>query len=92
MAYAPALDLTTLFEVISPTGGRLQPVLMRPPPPLSFKPGGGGGGRRVCGGFARGGRGFPRWGGLRAAHYYHMHTSRGDVCLGRVWGTCWWLL
>ena len=27
---------------------------------------------------------FPRWGGggLRATHYYHMHTSRGDVCLG----------
>ena len=32
-----------------------------------------------------GGGGFPRWGGLRATHYYHMHTSRGDVCLG-VWG------
>ena len=37
-----------------------------------------------------GGGGFPRWGGLRATHYYHMHTSRGDVCLGRVWGSCWW--
>ena len=24
-------------------------------------------------------------GGLRATHYYHMHTSRGDVCLG-IWG------
>ena len=24
-------------------------------------------------------------GGLRATHYYHMHTSRGDVRLG-VWG------
>ena len=27
------------------------------------------------------------WGGLRATHYYHMHTSWGGgvVCLG-VWG------
>ena len=25
------------------------------------------------------------WAGLRVTHYYHMHTSRGDVCLG-VWG------
>ena len=41
---------------------------------------------RVCVG------GFPRWGGLRATHYYHMHTSRGNVCLRRVWGSCWWLL
>ena len=24
-------------------------------------------------------------GGLRTTQYYHMHTSRGDVCLG-VWG------
>ena len=31
------------------------------------------------------GGGFPKWGGLRVTHYYHMHTSRGDVCLG-VWG------
>ena len=30
--------------------------------------------------FGRGG--VPRWGGLRATHYYHMHTSKGDVCLG----------
>ena len=36
------------------------------------------------GGSAAGG-GVPRWGGLRATHYYHMHTSRGDVCLGG-WG------
>ena len=35
------------------------------------------------GGFGRwGGGGFPRWGGLRVTHYYHMHASRGDVCLG----------
>ena len=35
------------------------------------------------------GGGFGRWvvpkvgggGGVRATHYYHMHTSRGDVCL-----------
>ena len=73
---------------------------MRPPPPPSYlsklarEEGGswgGGFGCRVCGGegnwrFGRGG-GFPRWGGggLRATHYHHMHTSRGDVCLG-VWG------
>ena len=31
------------------------------------------------------GVGFPRWGGLCATHYYDMHTSRGDMCLG-VWG------
>ena len=32
------------------------------------------------------GGGSQGWrGGLRATHYYHMHTSRGDVCLG-VWG------
>ena len=29
--------------------------------------------------------GFPRWGGLHATHYYHMHTSRRDLCPG-VWG------
>ena len=44
------------------------------------------------GGSAVGGGGFPRWGGLRATHNNHMHTSRGDVSLGRVWGSCWWLL
>ena len=42
-------------------------------------------------GRGRGGE-VPRWGGLRATHNNHMHTSRGDVCLGRVWGSCWWLL
>ena len=42
-----------------------------------------GGGRLgdVGGDFGRGGR-FPGWGGLRATHYYHMHTSWGVVCLG----------
>ena len=71
------------------------------PPQLSVKTGGGaggqlGGGRLEGGGGGSaggcgGGGGFPRWGGLRATHYYHMHT-RGDVCLGRVWRSCWWLL
>ena len=54
----------------------------------------GGGGRLEGvwgGGGAAVGGGGPK-GGLRATHYYHMHTSRGDVCLGRVWGSCWWLL
>ena len=43
-----------------------------------------GGGRLggVWGGFRPWGGGFPRWGGLRATHYYHMHTSWGVVCLG----------
>ena len=53
---------------------------------------GGGVGRRVWGGGSAGAGGFPRWGGLHATHYYHMHTSREDVCLGRVRGSCWWLL
>ena len=39
--------------------------------------------QNLGGGSAGGlGGGFPRWGGLHATHYYHMHTSRGDVCLG----------
>ena len=46
--------------------------------------GGWGGGSAVT----WGGGGLARWGGLRATHYYHMHTSRRDVCLGRVWGSC----
>ena len=33
----------------------------------------------------RPGGGFRRWGGLRVTHYNHMHTSRGEVCLG-AWG------
>ena len=77
------------------TGGRLPAVLMRPTPQLSVKTRGGGGRGAFWGGSRlegvgggvrpRGGGGFPRWGGLRATHYYHMHTSWGDVCLG-VWG------
>ena len=53
-----------------------------------------GGGGRLDGvgrGFGPGG-GVPRWGGLHATHYYKMHTPKGDVCLGQVWGSCWWLL
>ena len=37
------------------------------------------------GGSAAGGGGFPRWGGLRATHYHHMHTSWG-MCVWGVWG------
>ena len=48
----------------------------------------GGGAARGCGG----GGGIPKVGGLHTTHNNHMHTSRGDVCLGRVWGSCWWLL
>ena len=59
---------------------------MRHPPSYLSKLGGGEGGWGVPLGGGRlegvGGGGFPRWGGLRATHYYHMHTSRGDVCLG----------
>ena len=65
-------------------GGRLQLVLMRHPPPSYLsRLAGGGVGRRVGGGgigSSAGGRG-----GLHATHYYHMHTSRGCVCLG-AWG------
>ena len=61
--------------------------------------GGGGGGWRVSGGGSAVGGGVPnvgggspRWGGLRVTHDNHMHTSRGDVCLGRLWGSFWPLL
>ena len=69
--------------------------------------GGGGGGVnwRVLGGGSAGGcvwgvrlegvwggvRLLEGGGGLRVTQYYHMHTSRGNVCLGWVWGSCWWL-
>ena len=69
--------------------------MRHPPPQLSVKTQGGGGGQGVVlgggvgwrcrGGFRPWGGGFQRWGGLRATHYYHMHTSWGVVCLG-VWG------
>ena len=58
-------------------GGRLHPILMQNQPPSYLSKLGAG----SIGGSAGG---FPRWGGLRATHYYHMHTSGGDVCLG-VW-------
>ena len=79
----------------SPPGGRLQLVLMRHPPQLSVKTcGGGGGGGGQLGQLGQLGQGGQQegWGdigslagggGLRATHYYHMHTSRG--CLG-AWG------
>ena len=61
-------------------------------PQLSVETWGGGGGLGGSGGGGVGwGGGFrvwgggARWGGLRATHYYDMHTSRGGVCLG-VWG------
>ena len=69
------------------------PDATHPPSYLSKLGGGGGGGGGqgvdlgwgrlggVGGGFRPGG-GVPRWGGLRATHYYHMHTSWGVVCLG----------
>ena len=40
----------------------------------------GGGGSAAGGGASQG-----QWGGLHATHYYHMYTSRGDVCL-EIWG------
>ena len=36
--------MVSLVKNLYPTGGRLQPVLMRPTPQLSFKTRGGGGG------------------------------------------------
>ena len=63
---------------------------MRPTPQLSVKTwgggswgGGGGGGRREGGGGGGGDWQLSRGEGLRATHYYHMHTSRVCVC---VWG------
>ena len=62
-------------------GGRLQLVLMQHPPPAAIcqnLPGGGGGRQEGEGrGYWQLGGGA---GGLRATHYYHMHTSRR--CLG----------
>ena len=66
-----------------------------PPPPGATPPhylsklGGGGGWLEGVGGGGGGstfwGGAVPKVGGMRATHYYHMHTSKGDVCLG-VWG------
>ena len=67
-------------------GGGLQPVLMRHPPSYLSKLWGGGG---WAGGAVLGGVGWRcgKGGGsaVGGTHYYHMHTSTGDVCLG-VWG------
>ena len=55
-----------------------------PPPQLSAKTCGGAGGS--AGGWTGGGLAArPGGGGLRATYYYHMHTSRGGLCLG-AWG------
>ena len=56
-----------------------------PPPPAICQNLGGGGWREGGGGgvlAAPPGGG----GGLRATHYYHMHTSRGCVCVWGAWG------
>ena len=60
--------------------------MQHPPPAICQNWGRGslGGGRLegVCGeeGFGcRAAGGSQGWGGLRATHYHHMHTSRGDV-------------
>ena len=62
------------------------------PPAICQNLGGGvrGGSARGCGGGGGdigglAGGGSQGGGGLRATHHYHMHTSRGDVCL-EVWG------
>ena len=70
-------------------GGVTETGLMRPTPQLSIKTRGGGAGGSSGGGLAGGCRGgilavggFSQGGGgLRATHYYHMHTS---------WGLCVW--
>ena len=53
---------------------------MRPTPQLSVKTWGGGYWQLGQGGGSQGG------GGLRATHYYHMHTSRVCVCVWGAWG------
>ena len=121
---------------VVPTGGRLQPVLMRHSPPAICQNleggggglgggswgGGGGGGWRVVGGGVGwrvgggggsaggfvgggggqlegmlGGGGFSRGGSQGGGARAQPTTTTciplgGDVCLGRVWGSCWWLL
>ena len=57
-----------------------------PAPSYLSKLAGGGGGSWGGGGGRAGGGGYwqlSRGEGLRATHYYHMHTSRVCVC---VWG------
>ena len=79
------------FPTATPGGATTTGPDATPPPPAicqNLRGGGGGGGAVGAGGGGRregGGRGG-YWqlgrgeGGLRATHYYHMHTSRG--CLG----------
>ena len=55
------------------------------PPQLSAKTWGEGGGSWGRGGGGGIGSSAGGGGGLRTTHYYHMHTSRGCVCLG-AWG------
>ena len=54
--------------------------------------GGGGVQRRVWGGGSAVGGGVPKVGGPTRDPLLPHAYSRGDVCLGRVWGSCWWLL
>ena len=59
-----------------------------PPPycPLGGAVWGGGSAGGCWGGGVRLWGGFPRWGGLRATHYYHMHTSYTYSPLGATMG------
>ena len=68
--YPMVQSLKGMGGVLPTGGGRLQPVLMRPTPQLSVKTCGGGGGIGAGGGDWQLSRGE----GLRATHYYHMHT------------------
>ena len=75
------------------TGGQLQSVRMRPTPhpPAICQNLRGGGGSWGGGGGWREGRGGGDWQlsrgeGLRATHYYHMHTSSVCVCVSGAMG------
>ena len=61
------------------------PDATQPPAICQHSGGGGGGGGRLEGVWGvlaawLGGGGFPRWGGLRATHYYHMHLYSASSC------------
>ena len=69
-----------------PTGATtIGPDATHPPAICQNVRGGGVGGRVGWGGIGSSARGVGPKGGLRATHYYHMHTSRVCVCLG-AWG------